>query len=101
MTRNDIDVFVDESTTGEDKIFLIDDLDEAFIGLSQEEGVPRAVYSIERCIKALSREMDEEEAEEYFWYNVAGAKGDGYPLFISTPENPTDVTWTVDSSYLS
>ena len=30
--------------------------------------------------------MKPDEAEEYFWINVAGARGEGYPIFISTPE---------------
>jgi hypothetical protein len=30
--------------------------------------------------------MTPDEAEEYFWVNVAGASGKGYPIFISTPE---------------
>ena len=30
--------------------------------------------------------MKTDEAEEYFWVNVAGSRGEGYPIFISTPE---------------
>ena len=101
MTRDEIDVFIAENSSDEYKILLIDEMDGAFVGLSQEEGNPRAVYSIEKCIKILAKGMTEEEADEYFWYNVAGAKGEGYPLFINTPEGATDVTWTVSSSYLS
>jgi hypothetical protein len=44
------------------------------------------VYSIEECIRILSKDMSPEEAEEYFWYNTAGAYvGEQTPLFIHTP----------------
>jgi hypothetical protein len=29
--------------------------------------------------------MSHEEATEYFWFNVAGALGEGFPFYISTP----------------
>jgi len=44
------------------------------------------VYSIERCVQILAKDMSQEEAEEYFWFNVAGSQGEGFPLYISTPE---------------
>ena len=65
MTRDEIDVFIDENSSDEYKILLIDEMDGAFVGLSQEEGNPRAVYSIEKCIKILAKGMTEEEADEY------------------------------------
>lgn len=101
MTRDEINVFIDENTSDEDKVVLADDLEKAFMGLSQEEDGVRAVYSIEKCIEVLSGEMSHEEATEYFWYNVAGSKGENYPLFINTPEERSDVSWTVNSSYLT
>lgn len=33
----------------------------------------RLVYSVAKCIEILSQEMTEEEAEEYFYFNVKGA----------------------------
>jgi|10_taG_2_1085330.scaffolds.fasta_scaffold22858_7 hypothetical protein len=101
MTRDEINTFIEGSISDEDTVLLADGLDEAFLGLSQEDGdKPRAVYSIERCIKVLSAEMPEDEATEYFWFNVAGAKGEEHPLFINTPDYPQDISWTVNSSYL-
>ena len=101
MTRDEINTFIEGAISDEDTVLLADGLDEAFLGLSQEDGdKPRAVYSIERCIKKLSDEMPEEEAAEYFWFNVAGSKGDNYPLFINTPEYSQDISWTVNSSYI-
>ncbi len=85
MTRNDIDDFISNATDSD--VLLADNLDVGFVGVDTEASAPRAVYSIERCIKKLAEDMTHEEATEYFWYNVAGACGDGYPIFISTPEN--------------
>ena len=46
--------------------------------------------------------MSHEEATEYFWYNVAGSGGGGTsPELINTPEERSDVSWTVNSSYLT
>lgn len=85
MTREEINEFCEVNAPDED-IIVPDDFDEAFIGLALEEDPTRAVYSIERCINILAKEMKPDEAEEYFWFNVAGSIGKGYPIFISTPE---------------
>jgi len=84
MTRSEIDDFV--STLNID-VIVPDNLDEGFIGVAVEEDPPRAIYSIERCIKKLADEMSHEEATEYFWFNVAGAGGEGFPIFVATPED--------------
>jgi polyhydroxyalkanoate synthesis regulator phasin len=31
-------------------------------------------------------EMTEEEAQEFFDYNIAGSKGDGFPIYVYIPE---------------
>lgn len=84
MTRSEIDAFIDALGLG---VTIPDDLDDGFVGVATEEEPPRAIYSIERCIKKLAEDMTHEKATEYFWFNVAGAGGEGYPLFISTPED--------------
>jgi hypothetical protein len=38
--------------------------------------------------------MPETDAVEHFWYNVDGAKGKGYPVFIHTP-NTDESSWSV------
>tara|TARA_R110002051_G_scaffold129958_1_gene203685 strand:- start:1271 stop:1546 length:276 start_codon:yes stop_codon:yes gene_type:complete len=85
MTRNDIESFITNATNAD--VFIPDNLDEGFVGVDVEATPPRAVYSIDRCIAKLAEEMSTEEATEYFWYNVAGASGVGYPIYISTPES--------------
>lgn len=84
MTRKQIEEFI--SIVAPDySIVLADNLDKAFIGIDSENEIPRAVYSIEKCIETLAEEMSCEEASEFFWYNVAGSAGKGYPIYISTP----------------
>ena len=85
MTRNEINDFIESMT--DVPVILPDDLDEAFIGLATEEDPPRAVYSIEKCINKLAKEMPYDEASEYFWFNVAGTLGEGFPFYVSTPED--------------
>ena len=48
-----------------------------------------AVYNKLKCIESLIKEgMDEEEAEEYFSFNVEGAYvGENTPIFLEYYEN--------------
>ncbi len=55
-----------------DEEFLIaDGFDEAILGV--DETSCRIIYSISKCIEILKNTMNEEEAVEYFDYNVLGA----------------------------
>lgn len=61
----------------------------AFIGINYDErGRAVLVYDTEECIRIMMKrdEMTEEEAVEYFEFNVAGSKfGDGiHPIFVQT-----------------
>lgn len=85
MTRQEIENFI-EQTLPSVSVVLADDLDEAFVGIDVEHEPPRAVYSIEKCINLLAQGMSTVEADEYFWYNIAGAAGNDLPIYISTPE---------------
>jgi hypothetical protein len=63
-------------------------LDSALIGVGAvQHGEPVAVYSQELIIKHLIEDgMDEEDAWEYFSYNIQGAYlGEGTPFIIRTP----------------
>lgn len=82
MTRKDIQEWLEER---EITTLLADGLDDAFLGVDLTGDAPRAVYSIDDCIRILSEDMGEDDAEEYFWFNVAGAYvGPRTPLFIQT-----------------
>lgn len=85
MDRNKIELFI-ELQSPNSTVILADGLDEAFIGLDLENEPPRAVYSIDKCIDVLAQDMTLKDADEYFWFNVAGALGEGMPLYINTPD---------------
>lgn len=82
LTRQDIQKWLEDR---ELTVLLADNLDDAFLGVDLTGDVPRSVYSIDGCIRILSADMDGDDAEEYFWFNVAGAYvGPQTPLFIQT-----------------
>ena len=67
----------------DDESFLkADGFDDAIIGVDQAS--MRLIYSIDKCIKLLIEDgMSEEDAIEYFEYNVAGAYvGEQTPIFM-------------------
>jgi len=66
---------------------LADGLDNALVGVYRPrwtEELPIAVYSLTKTISELVQQgMDEEEAVEYFDYNIEGAyMGDYTPMFV-------------------
>lgn len=52
----------------EEEILKADGFDEAIIGIDEED--MRLIYSSSKCIDILKKDMNEEEAIEYFNYNV-------------------------------
>lgn len=55
----------------EDEEFLkADGFDEAIIGV--DESTMRLIYSVKKCILILMEDMSEEDAIEYFSFNVSG-----------------------------
>jgi hypothetical protein len=59
--------------------------DEAILGIAESAGMQAVVaYDRQVCIEVLMRmDMDRDEAEEYFEFNVAGSyMGEGTPVFI-------------------
>lgn len=64
-----------------DESFLkADGFDEAIIGVDNKS--MRLVYSVSKCIEILCRDMNEEDAIEYFDYNVSGAyMGEKTPIW--------------------
>jgi hypothetical protein len=56
---------------------------EAFIGVATQFDRVMAVYDRQKCIEILMRDMSEEDAYEYFEFNVTGAYvGENTPAFI-------------------
>ena len=85
MTRAEIDQWAEELDI---ELIVADGFDDAFIGIDLDWECPRAVYSREKAIEILERDMTYEEAVEYFDFNVSEAYvGPGTPMFITTLPN--------------
>ena len=84
MTRQEIEDFCEEY--GLDSYLLADGFEEAFIGVIQRFNTHCTLYDRAKCIKILMERdgMSEEEAEEYFEFNVVGAwVGEETPAFAT------------------
>ena len=68
----------------EESVVFADGLEEAFIGIGYQFNDPIAIYSKKKAIQYFMEQgMDEEQAYEYFDYNVAGAYvGEATPIFL-------------------
>jgi hypothetical protein len=66
---------------------FIDGMDEALMGYAGQWGSPiLAVYSAERIVEILARDMSYEEAIEFFEFNIECAYlGPGTPLILHGP----------------
>lgn len=64
----------------EDDLLIIDGFDDAIIGI--DDISMRLIYSVSKCINILEKDMSEEDAIEYFDYNIKGAyMGEKTPIF--------------------
>jgi hypothetical protein len=64
----------------EEDILKAEGFDEAIIGIETNE--MRLIYSVSKCIQILCRDMDEEDAVEFFDFNVRGSYvGDKTPIW--------------------
>jgi uncharacterized beta-barrel protein YwiB (DUF1934 family) len=56
----------------DDELIIADGFDDAVIGIDQKS--MRLIYSVRKCVEILSEDIeDEDDAEEYFEYNVRGS----------------------------
>ena len=61
-----------------------DGFDEAIIGVVERLGTQAICYDTEKVIEILMRDMPEEDAWEYFQYNIAGDwVGEHTPFFLT------------------
>jgi hypothetical protein len=76
MNREDLD---------HEGLLFADGFDEAIIGVAERIGMePVVAYDANKIIEILSREMTEDEAVEYFEFNILGAyMGERTPVFVS------------------
>jgi hypothetical protein len=71
---------IDELEKFEANTIFYDGFDEAIIGVEYESF--RVIYSISKCIEILCKDMSEEDAREYFSFNVvSGYVGEKTPIF--------------------
>ena len=75
---------LDSSYLVYDSLLIPDGFEEAFVGFCTQFNNTFALFDRHRCIKILIDDgMTEEEAEEYFEYNIQGAwVGNTTPAFI-------------------
>lgn len=66
-------------------LLFADGFDDAILGVAERIGMEAVVaYSTPKIIEILSRDMTEDEAVEYFEFNILGAYvGERTPVFIS------------------
>jgi hypothetical protein len=77
-----IDNWLDDNYP-EQPLLMADGFEEAFVGVATQFNNPIAVFDRQKCIEILMRDMSEEEAYEYFSFNVEGAYvGESTPAFI-------------------
>jgi hypothetical protein len=85
MTKEELNQVVEEMLGEDETIMLADGFEDAFIGVGRQFNQPFAIYDRGFCIDILMEDMSEEEAEEYFEYNVQGAYvGESTPVFVET-----------------
>jgi hypothetical protein len=79
--REWVDEIADET---EEELLCADGFDDAIVGIASKFNDRFVVYSKEKVIESLIKDgMSEEEAEEYFGFNIAGAYvGPATPAFI-------------------
>lgn len=73
----------------DENVLLADGFEDAFVGIGRQFGKPIAIYDRFQCIEILITEgMTEEEANEYFSFNVEGAYvGENTPIFLESYED--------------
>jgi len=69
---------------------ILDNFDDCIVGISEQFGEGnRIVYSKDMIIKKLCEEMSEEEALEYYDYNILGGYfGEQNPIFLAISSHP-------------
>lgn len=84
MTKTQFDSRIKEMISEDESVLLADGFENAFVGISRQfHNKPIAVYDRKKCIDILMEDMSNEEAEEYFEYNVQGSYvGESTPAFI-------------------
>jgi hypothetical protein len=84
MTRADVDAWADAT---EVELQIADGFDDAILGIGQRFNTYFVVYDQAKVIETLMARdgMTEEDADEFFAFNIVGAwVGEGTPCFLTT-----------------
>jgi len=66
----------------EEEFLKADGFDEAILGV--DDTSMRLIYSVSKCIEILMKDMSDEDAFEYFYFNVSGAYvGEKTPIWCN------------------
>jgi hypothetical protein len=84
MTPEQIKTYLEDNYP--DRYFLlIDQFAPAFLGVVVRFTTEAACYDYKKCIEILTEDIgNEEDATEYFEYNVIAAYAEGIPCFLNT-----------------
>tara|TARA_B110000858_G_scaffold109068_3_gene124632 strand:+ start:549 stop:821 length:273 start_codon:yes stop_codon:yes gene_type:complete len=81
------DIELDDVHEMAEGAIILDGLDNAIIGITEEFGMePRILYSVNKILDILSNDgmTNREEALEYYYYNIVGGHfGERNPIFLS------------------
>jgi len=68
--------------TNEIEVLFVDGFDEAIVGLIKSYDEYKVLYDTDKVLSILSKDMSEDEAVEYFEFNIIGAyMGKNTPAF--------------------
>jgi hypothetical protein len=73
---------------------VADGFDDAIIGMARQFNQVLVVYDEDKCLSILMKRdgMTEEEAIDFFEFNVVGAYvGEGTPVYVRVGSKPEDV----------
>jgi hypothetical protein len=73
------EIIIEQFTEDEPLVFL-DGFDEAIIGVNV--GGTNVIYSFVKGIEILEENMTNEEALDYFYFNVASLQGENMPIWV-------------------
>jgi len=81
------DIKLDDVHEMAEGAIILDGLDNAIIGITEEFGMePRILYSVNKILDILSNDgmTNREESLEYYYYNIVGGHfGERNPIFLS------------------
>ena len=77
MTRDEVEELYEGA-------ILLEGFDDCIVGVTEEFGNGiRILYSRDKILENLKEEMTEEEANEFYYYNIVGGYfGERNPLFL-------------------